>query len=190
MSRARQLAVVLLVCLGVVACGGDPDPQPDVIEWRNITMDVPDGWWLIERSDTHLTLSNANLAVEREADEPFDPPEEGVVRLALTFEPGTQPDDWRRFVEQQDATLESDARLTLGERTPATQLLFSYTTNNIATREMVVLIPSRQVVALAQPVPGPDGNAPEIFLDHIETFLEVLETAEFGPPVLESAPEE
>jgi hypothetical protein len=51
---------------------------------------------------------------------------------------------------------------------------------------MVVLIPSRHIVVLAQPVPARgDTDAPDVFLRHIDTFVEVLETAEFGPPLLD-----
>jgi hypothetical protein len=51
---------------------------------------------------------------------------------------------------------------------------------------MVVVIPSRSIVLLAQPVPGPgDEDAPDVFLAYLEDFLEVLETAEFGAPVLD-----
>jgi hypothetical protein len=41
-------------------------------------------------------------------------------------------------------------------------------------------------VLLAIPVPLPgDEDAPEVFLRHLETFLEVLDGAEFGQPQLD-----
>jgi len=49
-----------------------------------------------------------------------------------------------------------------------------------------VVIPSRAIVLLAQPVPAPgDEDAPEVFLEYLEDFLGVLESAEFGAPVLD-----
>jgi hypothetical protein len=39
---------------------------------------------------------------------------------------------------------------------------------------------------LAQPVPGPgDTDAPDVFLEYVETFVTVLEDASFGAPVLD-----
>ena len=185
MRRARPLLAVALCALLVVGCGGE-DRQPDTVEWRNIRLDVPDGWYVYERSDAHLSMSNVDLGPRDDVEE-FVAPAEGVVAMAFTYEPDTIPADWRRFVEQQDATLESDQAITLDDEVPATQLVFSYTSSSGSpTREMVVIIPSRAVVVLSQPVPARgDTDGPEVFLDHVETFLEVLETAEFGRPVLE-----
>lgn len=189
MSRVRAVLGVLLGCLVVVlvACGGE-DNQPDTVSWRNVDLDVPDGWYVYERSDVHLSLSNADLSPLRDEDEraAFVPPDDGVVAMAFTYEPDSSPAAWREFVRQQDATLEADNRLTLQDEVPATQLVFSYTTNGVPTREMVVLIPSRAIVVLSQPIPGPgDTDAPEVFLAHVETFLEVLQTADFGQPLLD-----
>lgn len=181
--RRRSLAVALVLAVlavGVVGCA-DGD-QPDAVTWRNITLDLPDGWYLLEQEETRLSIANQDLRRVGEG-EPLDGP---AVGMFLTFEPDTLPDDWRRYVEEQDATLESDTSLRLDGDVPATQLVFSYTTGGIPTREMVVVIPSRAVVVLAQPVPFPgDTDAPEVFLDHVDTFVEVLEGAQLGAPVLE-----
>ena len=178
---ARLLAVLTCGALLLVACGG----QPSSVTWRNVTFEIPDGWYVFEETDTRLSLSNADIGPEaiRSAD---DVPDEDVVAIFLTYEPGASPDDWRRYVEQQDATLEVDEAIQLGDGVPATRLVFDYVTGEIPLREMVVVIPSRHIVALAQPVPRigrQDG--PEIFLDHRETFDEILETATLGPPVMD-----
>ncbi|MFA9429676.1 hypothetical protein [Egicoccus sp. AB-alg2] len=187
MSRLRRRrivpALVAALAFVVVGCGGE-DLQPSSVEWRNVSLDVPDGWYVYERADTHLSMANANLRPGE--DEEFVAPEEGVVSMAFTYDPGQSPDDWRRFVEEQDATLESDTRVTLDDEVPATQIVFSYVTNGVPTREMVTLIPSRAIVVLSQPVPGPgDDDAPEVFLDNVDTFRSVLESAEFGQPQLD-----
>jgi hypothetical protein len=144
---------------------------------------VPEGWYVFEETDTRLSLSNAEIGPEaiRSAD---DVPEGDVVAIFFTYEPGATPDDWRRYTEQQDATLEVDEAIQLGDGVPATRLVFDYVTGTIPLREMVVVIPSRHIVALAQPVPRlGQQDGPEVFLDYRDTFDEILESATFGPPL-------
>ena len=189
MPRARQpLVAVLCVVLAalLVACAGE-DRQPDTVQWRNVVLDVPDGWYVYERSDDHLSISNEDLGPRDLANDEYVPPDDGVAAMAFTYEPDTVPDDWRRFVREQDATLETDQAITLDGEVPATQLVFSYTSSSgNPTREMVVVIPSRAIVVLSQPVPERGAtDGPDVFLTHVETFLEVLETAEFGRPVMD-----
>lgn len=181
-SRCRRLALVVLASL-LVACGADD--QPGSVTWRNMTVDLPDDWYLVEEADDRLSLANEPLRIG-EGDGDPEPPDGDVVAMFFTYEADTVPDDWRRFVEQQDATLESDDQLVLDGEIPATRLVFSYTTGGVPTREMVVVIPSRGIVVLALPVPGPgDERAPEVFLEHVETFIGILEGARFGAPVLD-----
>jgi len=175
---ARLLAVLTCGALLLAACGG----QPSSVTWRNVTIEIPDGWYVFEETDTRLSLSNAEIGPEaiRSAD---DVPDEDVVAIFLTYEPATVPDDWRRYTEQQDATLEEDEAIILGDGVPATRLVFDYVTGGIPLREMVVVIPSHGIVALAQPVPSlgrTDG--PDVFLEYRDRFDDVLESATFGPP--------
>ncbi|MCC5947088.1 MAG: hypothetical protein JJT89_01420 [Nitriliruptoraceae bacterium] len=186
-----SLALVLALVLG--ACGGGSGSQPSSVEWRNVQMDLPGGWYLVEEEETRLSLSNRdiNMGGEPLTDEEIaaGPPEDdesGTVGMFFTFEPNTTPDDWRRFVEQQEATLESDQRIELQGEVPATQLIYAYVTDGVPTREMVTVIPSRQIVVLSAPFPGPgDEDGPDIFLDYIDEFIGVLESASFGAPVLD-----
>lgn len=177
---SHVLVAVLAACgLLLAACGGEPSS----VRWRNVTFDVPDGWFVFEEADTRLSMSNADIGPEaiRSAN---DVPDEDVVAIFFTYEPSASPDDWRRYAEQQGATVEVDEQIHLGEGVPATRLVFDYVTQDIPMREMVVVIPSRRIVALAQPVPR-DGqqDGPEIFLDHRDRFDEILESAVFGPPL-------
>lgn len=184
MGSGRLIAVLLMAGL-LAACGGGGSSQPATVQWRNLEIDLPESWFLFEDEDTRLSISNADLRPPGE-DEEFAPPDEDVVAMFFTYEPRSLPDDWRDFVEEQDAELETDRSLELEGGVPATQLVFSYVTDGIATREMVVLIPSRRVVILAQPVPSmTEGDAPEVFLEHIDTFMEVVESIEFGAPVID-----
>lgn len=183
MTRWTRLAVCALAAAVLAACGGDDD-QPATIEWRNITLDVPDGWYRVEEAETRLSISNQPL---HEVTEGSDlPADEDVVAMYLTFEPDTLPEDWRDFAEQQDATIETDDQLVLDGEVPATRLIMAYESNGVPTREMMVIIPSRHVVIISQPIPSPqETDAPEVFLEHLDTFMEVLDSIELGAPVLE-----
>lgn len=182
--RPRRAAALILVVLALALAACGEDRQPSSVTWRNVTFQVPDGWYVTEQAETRLSLSNHDIGPDTDRDAP--PPEGDVVAMNLTYDPQTGPADIRRFVEEQDATLEGDEALVLDGEVPATQIVYAFETNGIPTREMYVVVPSRAIVLLAQPVPSPgDTDAPEVFLRHIETFLEVLETARFGAPVLD-----
>lgn len=187
MSRSvvRALCVGLLLVLAAIAVGCGSGNQPSAVEWRNVTVRLPDGWYVFEEADTRLSISNQDIGPEamRDGVPDNDAP---VVAMFFTYEPSTQPGDWRRYVEEQDATLEVDDRLELDGEVPATRLVFSYVTDGVPLREMVVVIPSRSIVVLSQPVPAiGDTSGPDVFLDHVETFVRVLEEARFGAPVLD-----
>lgn len=181
--RAVCAGILLLVAAAAVGCDGGN--QPSSVEWRNVTVPVPDGWYVFEEADTRLSISNQDIGPEAPLEGVADV-DEPVVAMFFTYEPRTQPDDWRRYVEEQDATLEVDDRLELDGEVPATRLVFSYVTDDVPLREMVVVIPSRSIVVLSQPVPSVgDTSGPDTFLVHIETFMQVLEEARFGAPVLD-----
>lgn len=146
------------------------------MDWRGIEMSLPAGWIVFEQSEQHLSLADAPLGSpgargEREA------------AAYLTYEPGTGPADWRQFVaDQQDGTIEQDDDVTLSG-VPATRLVFSYVTNGTSLREMVVVIPSRGVVALFQPVVTPGSDAgPSRFDAHVDEFDRILSSLTFGAP--------
>lgn len=174
-----RLAALLLAAAVLAACGG----QPSDVTWRNIDVDLPDGWYVFEQTDDLLSISNVDLATYAEEGE-F--PDDDVVAMYFSHEPGALPDQWRGLIDERGAILETDDRLELDGEVPATRLVYTDTSANVPTREMVVLIPSRQVVVLAHPVPRPgQQDAPELFLEHVDTFLEVLHTARLGRPMLD-----
>ena len=190
MSSHRS-TVLFLVALALVltACGGGN--QPSSVTWRNVTLQMPDGWYVFEEEETRLSISNADIGPEAMRGVDIDPDDEvelddDVVAMFLTFEPQASPADWRAYAEQQDATVESDEQIVIGGDVPATRIVMNYVTDGVPLREMVVVIPSRRVVVLAQPVPwAGQQDGPEVFLDHVDTFIEVLDTAEFGAPAME-----
>lgn len=191
-TRCRPLRLTVLLLVAAVwlsACGR----QPSAVDWRNVTVPVPEGWYVVEQGPGHLSLSNVDLApqelfgaaplgVEAETTD-----EREIVGMFFTYEPDTLPADWLRYVEEQGATLESNDQIWLDEdEVPASRIVFSTQSADIPTREMVVVIPSRGIVVLSQPIPAPgDQGAPEVFLRHVDTFVEVLRASSFGAPLLD-----
>ena len=177
MHRFQRQAIVVLGAILALTAGCTSGAEPGgVVEWRELTLDLPADWVELDRTDTSLSVGNAPQSTE--------PGERGELQVAtqLTVEPRTRPDDWRRFVEEQDATLERDTSTTVGGL-PATLLQFSFTTNGIPTRERVVLVPSRDLVLLQQPVPMQgETEAPAWYDDHVDEFDALLEGIRFGAP--------
>lgn len=166
-------AALLLVAVVLVACGGDSRLQ----SWRGLDITLPDGWLVFEQADGHFTIADGEIGPE-----PGDAGDRDVAAY-FTYEPSTTPDDYRRFFDEQEAEVETDESIQLDGTVPATRFVYSFTTNGIPTREMVVVIPSRSVVVLLAPVPEQgDSDAPEVFLDHIEQFEFILDQLEFGAP--------
>lgn len=174
--RRARVALLLLVALLAVACGDSGS-----VQWRDATLTVPEGWHVFEEEETRLSIGNVPLGEDADLDEVA---EQDVVAMFFEHRPGHIPDDVRRFVEgREDGTIESDASMEL-DGVPATRIIYQHVSGDVTTREMMVVIPAREIAVLAQPVPGPEGDrAPEVFMDHLDTFMEVLESIEFGAPV-------
>lgn len=178
MSRpvAPRVLAALGLALLLAACGDD-----DAVEWRGATVEVPGGWTVFEEEETRLSM--ANVALGEEFDE-GERPEGDVVGMFFTHEPGATPQDWRDFVEgREDAEVEADAAIEL-DGVPATRIVFSHVSSGNRTREMAVVVPARDVVVFAQPIPTPgEADGPEMFLRHVDTFDAVLDSIDWGAPV-------
>jgi len=173
------LAGVLLSTVFLTGCGGEDGP----VVWRNITVDLPDGWVVFERTATTLSVANVPLGPLDSGDE-RPAPEGDVVAMFFSYEPDTLPGDWLALLEANGAELEAEQQLILANDVPATQLVYRLTDEFTDIREMVVLIPSRGVVILAQPVPlAGDPSGPDVFLAYIDTFMRIVESLSFGAPV-------
>lgn len=176
--RCRALVAALLVgavALSASACSSSTPPG-GVVSWRELTIDLPDGWVELGRTETSLSVGDGEGSTE--------PGERGdlYVFTQFTIEPSASADAWRTFVEEQDATLEQDASTTVGTL-PATQIQYSFTTNDIPTRERIVVVPSRSLVMLQQPVPMQgETEGPEWFDEHVDEFDALLEGIRFGAP--------
>lgn len=101
----------------------------------------------------------------------------------FTHEPRSTPDDWRELI---DGTLDGELEVDRSEQIgglPATRLVFSHESNGVPMREMVVLIPSREIVVLLQPiVTRGQTDGPAVFDAHLEEFEAVLSSLRFGAP--------
>lgn len=168
--------VAALLGLVAGACGGGVEE----VRWRNVAMTLPAGWVVVDESVDHVTL--ANRPPGPEGDTAAAGP---VVVLGLSYEPDVVPDDWRRLVEELGGTVESDAAIIVGEDVPATRIVYSSTVDGVRSRTMVVIIPSRWIVALAEPVVGSGpGDPGEALLAELDAVLAVLVDARYGPPDL------
>jgi len=178
-STMPKITGFLLVSAIVVACGG----QPSEANWRNMEIPIPEGWFVFEQTDDRFSISNVDLASFAEAGEI---PDGDVVAMFFTHEPATLPGDWRSLLTVRDANLETDDRLVLADEIPATRFIYHFVSADVPTREMVVLIPSREVVVLAQPVPRPgQTTGPEVFVENLEVFMDVIEGITFGRPIID-----
>ena len=132
---SRRSIILLLIALSLVltACGGGN--QPSSVTWRNVTLQMPDGWYVFEEEETRLSISNADIGPEamRGADPDDDEAElpNDVVAMFFTFEAQASPAAWRAYAEQQDATVESDEQILVGEDVPATRIVMNYVTDDV-----------------------------------------------------------
>lgn len=182
-SRARRprrsgLAVLLVLLAMLAACGGPSDTGTQ--EWRDLEVTTPEGWQVFERRDTLLSMADGDLGPEG------GDPGDRTVAAQFTYDPGAGADDWRQLITEAGGTIEVDDRLHL-DGVPATRLVFSWVTNDVPTREMVVLVPARRLVLLFQPVPvAGQTDAPDVYLEHTDEFNAILESITFGAPVSSS----
>ena len=186
--RPRRATLLAVLCLGVLglALSACSSGQPSTVTWRNVELELPDGWYLFEEEEDRLSISNQDIGIGDVVGTPADWPDGDVVAMFFTYEPETLPDDWRELLARLDAEIETDASLVLQGDVPATQLIYRYETEGVLTREMVVVIPSRSIVLLAQPVPTPaDDDVSDVFLAYLDEMMRVLESATFGAPVLD-----
>ncbi|MTV27240.1 hypothetical protein FTX61_17740 [Nitriliruptoraceae bacterium ZYF776] len=174
--RCRPVALTLVLAVLLVACGGGGE-----VRWRDLRLTLPDGWSVFEERDDLLSIANAPLGEEAD---PQEPPEGDVLAVSFTHAPAASPETWRSYIAGLDgAELEVDRDVEVGG-VPARQLIYTSSSSGTDTREMVVVIPGRQVEVLAQPVPFPgDTGAQESFDAALPVFEALFAEASWGAPV-------
>lgn len=182
MAALRRALLVLLV-VGLTACvGGGGGSGP--MEWRDLDLVVPSGWQVLDQRADLLLIANRDLRaddIEATPSLPQDPDANNAVAVQFTTD-GTNADAWRGLIEAEGGEVESDRRIQL-DGIPATSITFSWVTNNVPTREQVVIVPSRELVILLQPVPVQgQQTGPDVYLRHVEEFQSILDSLDFGAP--------
>ena len=174
MRRVTLPAVVLLLmAVALVGCG----TGPSTVDWRNIVLPVPEGWVVVEVADDRVRFASAAVVDEV--------PNDGLVLLTVSFQPSTLPDDVRSGALARGVTVESDTPIVVGDEVPATRLVLLDDTVDPATREVVVLVPSRGLVAIGSVVAGPAVTHPAArLLDDLDAILAIIVGASYGAPVL------
>lgn len=172
-SLARRATATLLVALLVSACGGGAGRDRS---WRDLELTLPEGWIVFDEEPTRLSVADDELG-EEGARGPAE------AAAFFTHEPRSSPDDWRQLIEGDlDGTLERDEAVSVGGA-PATKLVFRHDSSGVPMREMVVVIPSRGIVILMQPVVvRGQTDGPELFATHLEAFEDLLSSLRFGAP--------
>jgi hypothetical protein len=173
MVNVRRLPVLVVVLL-LAACTGPSATGTQ--SWTGLDLVLPEGWEVFERRDTLLSVADAPLG-----DEDGDVGDR-TVAVQFTYEPSVSPQAWRDLVTGDGGDIEVDEQIQV-DGVPATRLVFNWVTNGVPTREMVVVVPSRRLVMLFQPVPvSGQTDAPEIFLEHVDEFDAILTSIDFGAP--------
>lgn len=182
MAVLRQAVVVLLAMVLVACTGGGGGPGP--LAWRDLDLVVPSGWQVLDQRGDLLLIANRDLRADdivATPSLPQDPDANDAVAVQFTTDPASA-DAWRGLVEAEGGVIESDRRIQL-DGVPATAITFNWTTNDVPTREQVVIVPSRELVILLQPVPiQGQRTGPDVYLRHVEEFQEILDSLDFGAP--------
>ncbi len=183
LRRFRPAFAALLVVLAssVAGCG-----QAGDVRWRDVTLELPSGWVVNELDHSRLSIANAPFP---DLDTPVPPPDfvsDLQAAVFFTHEPNASAAAWRDLVAQQRGSLDEDVRLTI-DGAPATRLVFTYDANGTLTREMVLLVPARELVGLFQPItPRFSQEGPSLFDRYRPIFEEIVESMDFGAPLREA----
>lgn len=178
-SLCRAITAVIVGGVLLAGCGGNNSQ----VVWRNITVTLPDGWVVVEGTTTNLVIASMELTAPDRDTQPATTAQDAVA-MYFSYEPDTLPRDVEAFLQDNGAQIESAQQRTLADDIPSTQLVYRLTDDLTDSREMVVLIPSRGVVILAQPVVRTgEADGPDVFLRQIDEFLRVVDELTFGAPV-------
>lgn len=182
MHTLRTALLVLLTAVLVACTGSAGGAGP--MAWRDLDLVVPDGWQVLDQRGDLLLLANRDLRADDIEATPSlveDPQANDAVAVQFTTDP-SNPDAWRDLVEAEGGEVESDQSIQL-DGIPATAITFNWVSNDVPTREQVVIVPSRELVILLQPVPVQgQQTGPEVYLRHTDEFQAILDSLDFGAP--------
>lgn len=168
----RRLWATILGVVVLAACS-----NAAAVGWRDLALTLPDGWGIVEDRATVLTLTDAPVGPT-----PGDPGAQQVLAQFQVVE-GTAPGPWRDLVIGAGGVLEEDRPVEL-DGAAGTRLTWLWTTNGIRTREMILVIPSRRLEILFQPIAlAGQADAAEVFVRHRDEFEAIIASLSFGAPV-------
>ncbi|MFN2557820.1 MAG: hypothetical protein ABR592_13330 [Nitriliruptorales bacterium] len=180
LRRFRPVFATLLVVL-VAAVGGCG--QAEDVRWRDVTLELPSGWVVNELDHSRLSIANARFPDLDASVPPPNFPSDLQAAVFFTHEPNATAAAWRALVAEQHGTLDEDIQFRI-DGAPATRLVFTYDANGTLTREMVVLIPARELVGLFQPItPRFSQDGPALFDQYRPMFDGIVESMDFGAPL-------
>ena len=181
---APRSIVLTLVAMLLVGCGGGGGGAGPVA-WRDLDLVVPTGWQVLDQRGDLLLIANRDLRaddIEATPSLPQDPEANDAVAVQFVTDSGSAG-AWRGLIEAEGGDIEADRRIQV-DGVPATSITFTWTTNDVPTREQVVVVPSRELVILLQPVPVQgQRSGPDVYLRHVEEFQAILDSVDFGAPV-------
>lgn len=89
---------------------------------------------------------------------------------------------WRQLVSEQRGRIEEDDEVTV-DAEHASRIVFTNPALGTPLREMVLVVPDRDLVVLFQPiVPRGSQNGPDVFDSYRGTFETLISSVRFGPP--------
>lgn len=190
MLRAVTAAVPVLVAVVLLLSGGllTGCSSNGAVSWRDLDLTLPDGWLVYEQTSTVLGIANTPLGQEATDDPDEQAPGRGArqseaVAAQFQYDPNGSTDDWRELIAMEDGTVEVDEQIEI-DGIPASRLVWSGELNGIPVREMIIVIPSRSITILYQPVVSRDAtDGPERFLAYRDEFEAVLTSIDFGAPL-------
>ncbi|MGH3440542.1 MAG: hypothetical protein ACRDUY_00540 [Nitriliruptorales bacterium] len=157
------LSVVGFAAVLAASCAS----SPDAVAWNDLHVDVPEGWHVSENDPGKLSLANAPLGRESSADDL-----EAAIFFTVEESPSLEP--WREIVAERDGEVEEDTGINLAG-VDADRIVFTTPGNGTPMREMVVVVPARDLVILLQPVVLRESTeGPAIFDRYRPVFEDVL----------------
>ncbi|MDQ3931407.1 MAG: hypothetical protein M3252_01005 [Actinomycetota bacterium] len=180
--RLGRVPIVLLLLFSTLlaAC------SEAEVRWRDVTLELPDGWVVNELDRSRLSIANARFPDPDVGNEPTDLGSELEAAVFFTHEPNATAAAWRALVVEQEGSLDEDVRLSI-DGAPATRLIFTYDANGTPTREMILLVPARELVGLFQPItPRFSQEGPSRFDHYRPTFDAIVDSLNFGAPLREA----
>lgn len=147
-----------------------------------MTLHLPPGWVVAEIDTFKLSLATAPFGAPDATTPPPGLGRELQAAVFFTHERDPTPDAWRQLVGEQRGVIDEDVEVTV-DKERGTRIVFSNPALGTPLREMVIVLPDRDLVVLFQPIVARGAqNGPEVFDRYRVTFDTIVSSIRFGPP--------